>query len=74
MEMGARRKMSALSTSGLSVNYCYQLSTLNKVALLFLGFALLFHHSWHWITQGEVEPTKNAFSDVFDVINVLSQK
>ena len=28
-------KMSAPSTSGLSVNYCYELSTLNNVALLF---------------------------------------
>ena len=27
--------MSATSTSGLSVNYCYELSTLNNIALLF---------------------------------------
>ena len=47
-------KMSAPSTSGLSVNYCYELSTLNKVALLcffFLHYAsgtsenvILFSH------------------------------
>ena len=45
--------MSAPLTSGLSVNYCYELSTLNKVALLcfFLHYAsgtsenvILFSH------------------------------
>ena len=35
--------MSAPSTSGLSVNYCYELLTLNKAA--FLGFALKLGYS-----------------------------
>ena len=44
-------KMSAPSTSGLSVNYCYELSTLDNVALLFafkqLPHEMLAVHSPH---------------------------
>ena len=50
MEMGARRKISAPSTSDLSVtgNYYYQLSTLNKVALLLLCFSLSSQDNTGW--------------------------
>lgn len=36
--------MSAPSTSGLPVNYCYELATLNKVTLLLLRFEKIYIH------------------------------
>lgn len=36
--------MSAPSTSGLPVNYCFELATLNKVTLLLLRFEKIYIH------------------------------